>query len=105
MQRSKSFRPQEHCGQVTFYNDLYKVLTNIPFHMQNLGPVWKVFVLARMGVDIPVAGVKSILQAQVHWEDNCVNRCTKDKLHKRYACSIKFQLKKEKKWLGMSRKK
>ena len=69
MQRSKSFRPQEHCGQVTFYNDLYKVLTNIPFHMQNLGPVWKVFVLARMGVDIPVAGVKSILQAQVHWED------------------------------------
>ena len=50
---------------------------------QNLGPVWKVFVLVSMGVDIPVAGVNSILKAQAEWEKSCVERSTKEKIHKR----------------------
>ena len=36
-----------------------------------------------MGVDIPVAGVDSILKSQVEWEKNCIKRSTKEKLHKR----------------------
>ncbi len=51
-----------------------------------MGPVWKVFVLASMGVDIPEAGVKSILKAQTEWEKNCAERSTKEKLLKR--CDI-----------------
>ena len=39
------------------------------------------FVLASMGVDIPLGGVNSILTAQANWEKNCVKRSTKEKLH------------------------
>ena len=36
-----------------------------------------------MGVDIPAAGVESILKAQSDWERNSISRCTKTKLQKR----------------------
>lgn len=39
--------------------------------------------LASMGVDIPEAAVNSILKAQGDWEKKCVERSTKEKLHKR----------------------
>lgn len=47
--------------------------------------MWKVFVLASMGVDIPVDAVGSILKSQVDWEKDRVKRSTPDEHYKRCA--------------------
>ena len=53
--------------------------------LQNHGPIWKVFVLQRMGVDIPHAAVESIVKAQEQWNKSCTSRSTKENLKKRYV--------------------
>ena len=44
--------------------------------------MWKLLVLASMGVDVPVDAVQSILRFQTDWEKNCMTRTTAEKLHK-----------------------
>ena len=53
--------------------------------LQNLGPIWKVFVLQHMGVDIPHAAVESIVKAQEQWNKRYTSRSTKENLKKRYV--------------------
>ena len=64
--------------------------SSVPF--QNMGPVWKIFVLVAMGVDIPVDAVNSILRSQEEWKKNCEERSTQENLHKRCDISSAFQL-------------
>lgn len=66
---------------------------HIHIPLQNLGPVWKVFAFTSMNVDIPVAGVNSILKAQAEWEKDCTERSTKEKLHRRCDNILKLKLK------------
>lgn len=50
---------------------------------QNLGPIWKVFCLMNMGVDIPVAAAASILKEQEAWEADKLRRSSNDNLRTR----------------------
>jgi len=52
-------------------------------NLQNLGPIWKVFCLVNMGVEIPVAAVVSILDEQDRWEIDKLKRCNAKSYHKR----------------------
>ena len=47
-----------------------------------LGPIWKVFCLVEMGMDIPAA---AILKEQEQWETEKLRRSSKDNVHKRLA--------------------
>jgi hypothetical protein len=65
----------------------YVCKTNMAICHKNLGPIWKVFALKRMGVEIPYAAVDSIMKAQVEWNKSCTSRATKEHLKKRYVCT------------------
>ncbi len=48
-------------------------------HLQNLGPIWKIFLIS-MGVEVPATAVVSVLNEQDKWEKDKVNRSS-DKSH------------------------
>ena len=50
---------------------------------QNVGPIWKVLCLLRMGVQVPSDVVTNILQEQQKWQLKCDRRATQDYHHKR----------------------
>ncbi len=51
-------------------------------HLQNLGPIWKIFCLISMGVEVPATAVLSVLNEQDKWEDK-VNRSSDKSRYKR----------------------
>ena len=62
---------------------LYYVFTQSDVYctLQSLSPIWKVFALKCMGVDIPHDEVESITK---DWNKSCTTRSTKEHLKKRY---------------------
>ena len=50
----------------------------------NLGPVWRAFCVASMGIDLTVSTVMFHLKEQVDWEKKRQNASSKENLHKRY---------------------
>lgn len=66
----------------------HKVIVNqkIPIQQtttQNIGPIWKVLCLLRMGVQIPSDVVTNILQEQRKWQQKCDKRASSDYHHRR----------------------
>ncbi len=52
-------------------------------HLQNLGPIWKIFCLISMGVEVPATAVVSVLNEQDKWEKDKVNRSSDKSRYKR----------------------
>ncbi len=71
------------CHKVhTYYKLVHYTFMSI-INLQNLGPIWKVFCLVNMGVEIPVAAVVSILDEQDRWDIDKLKRCNAKSYHKR----------------------
>ena len=48
-----------------------------------MGPIWKVFCLIKMGVDVPASAVASILREQEVWDKDWLSQSRVENLHKR----------------------
>ena len=73
--------------------------------LQNLGPIWKAFCFASMGVDMPADAVASILREQQAWTKDRQRKSNKENLYRRWDLFLiksKFQISKSFKYTYVS---